>query len=195
MTFEELRQNVGAKDLSFAGKVQKAFPAEQKEGNYGPYYTQNLLMLDSADEKAYVRLQLKSDTEQITQTGQMLAVRVSPSQGKDGKVYFNGKVGQMAPKPQATQPKPQTFQPQGQTPKTQFGEAEETKLRSMCASYAKDIIVAGITNYTPDNLRDIADDFLAYIKGQAPAKKPESKPASFDQYVMDNPPDDDTVPF
>jgi len=92
-------------------------------------------------------------------------------------------------------PKPQAFQPQGQTPKAPFGEAEETKLRSMCASYAKDIIVAGITNYTPDNLRDIADDFLAYIKGQAPAKKPESKPASFDQYVMDNPPEDTDIPF
>jgi hypothetical protein len=193
MTFEELRQNVGAKDLSFAGKVQKAFPAEQKDGNYGPYYTQNLLMLDSADEKAYVRLQLKSETEQITQAGQVLAVKVTPSQGRDGKIYFNGKLGVTAPKPQ---PKPAPAN--GTAPKANgFADNEETKLRSMCASYAKDIIVAGITNYTPDNLRDIADDFLAYIKGQKPAAKPATnqQPSSFDQYVMDNPPADEDVPF
>jgi len=98
------------------------------------------------------------------------------------------------------QPKPQAKMtyPNWHAPKTNgSGEAEETKLRSMCASYAKDIIVAGITNYTPDNLRDIADDFLAYIKGQKPAAKPATnqQPASFDQYVMDKYPEDTDIPF
>lgn len=193
MTFEELRQNVGAKDLSFAGKVQKAFPAEAKEGNYGPYYTQNLLMLDSAEEKAYVRLQLKSEAEQVTRAGQILAVKVTPSQGKDGKIYFNGKLGVTAPKPQ---PKPAP-QPNQAAKTNGFGESDEAKLRSMCASYAKDIIVCGAFTFSPENLQDVADVFLAYIKGQKIAAKSATnqQPASFDQYVMDNPPADEDIPF
>ncbi len=189
MTFEELRQNVGASGLSFAGKVQKAFPAEQKDGNYGPYYTQNLLMLDSADEKAYVRLQLKSDTEQVTQTGQVLAVKVTPSQGKDGKIYFNGKLGVTAPKPQ---PKPAPSN--GTAPKANgFADNEETKLRSIALSYALKLVEAGILTYEVDSVFAQADRMLSYIKGQKIAK-PEPKP-EHDQYVMDNPPADEDVPF
>jgi hypothetical protein len=197
MTFEELRQQVGAKDLILAGKVQKPFPAELKSSQYGDYWKQNVLVIDSAGEKAYVGFKWQNEQDQITSGGQMISLKISPVES-GGKIYFNGKIGVATPQ-RTQQSAPQR---QAQTAdskdtywrdKTEFDKlCQLHKDRGVALSYGLKLAEIKAVVYGTTEFWTHVNFMLTYIQDGVP-HKPRTEGSFEDKYDLPQEPEDSPV--
>ena len=178
MTIAELKQNDGAKNLRFEATVVSAYPAKLIPNNGKPFWSQGLVVRDSTGVTTSVKLGLKTEQEQlpVSTKGRQYAFSASIN----GQ-YINLHLypDQQAADRQAPQSPQQANQP--------VSNGEEVRVRSMCLSYAKDLVAAD--RWPLDMIYTQADKFYGYI---TTGKKPNL--TASEKAVYENGPEDPNGP-
>ena len=165
MTIAELKQQVGAKNLRLEATVVSVYPAEQKDWNGKLFWSQGLVVKDSTGSTSSMKLATNTQQEALppSAVGRQMAFQVGVKQGTNGVVFLNAHLypDQQAADRQAPQQGYQQAQQGYQQAAQSTNPADEARVRSMCLSYAKDLVVA--EKLMLDMAYDQADRFYAYI--------------------------------
>jgi len=183
MTINELKQQIGAKNLRLEASVVSVYPAEQKDWNGKVFWSQGVVVKDSTGVTESMKLAMNTQQEALPPSaqGRQMAFQVSVKQGTNGTVYLNAHLypDQQAADRQAPQSPQQANQP--------VSNGEEVRVRSMCLSYAKDLVAAD--RWPLDMIYTKADNFYSYI---TTGKKPNL--TASEKAVYENGPEDPNGP-